>query len=274
MNLYPLRWVHSLLQWNSVLITEQEGDGGKLRRHRYRDSRDGDRPVIHNKLLILRLERKTARECLIMWTAATREDLGAATRRLSEVDGAGREAARPFPLFFLFNGINPRSLLLSPRRPGLTPEAPTSILQEPYPSSSIQTFIRALLQHFDLPTRIYQPLKALWFTLIIYWPDKSSAGSRRRSWRWHKSVKKKTTSLDFSFFLVVTGDGRWSSSSRIKQRFNLITSFDTVECFCLSLLFFYEACYREVFNYSVTDTRRYFKLRLETVSWGNKDVWR
>lgn len=26
MNLYPLRWVHSLLQWNSVLITEQEGD--------------------------------------------------------------------------------------------------------------------------------------------------------------------------------------------------------------------------------------------------------
>lgn len=28
MNLYPLRWVHSLLQWNSVLITEQEGDGG------------------------------------------------------------------------------------------------------------------------------------------------------------------------------------------------------------------------------------------------------
>lgn len=66
MNLYPLRWVHSLLQWNSVLITEQEGDGGKLRRHRYRDSRDGDRPVIHNKLLILRLERKTASECLIM----------------------------------------------------------------------------------------------------------------------------------------------------------------------------------------------------------------
>ena len=27
MNLYPLRWVLSLLQWNSVLITEQEGDG-------------------------------------------------------------------------------------------------------------------------------------------------------------------------------------------------------------------------------------------------------
>lgn len=66
MNLYPLRWVHSLLQWNSVLITEQEGDGGRLRAHRYRDSRDGDRPVIHNKLLILRLERKTARDCLIM----------------------------------------------------------------------------------------------------------------------------------------------------------------------------------------------------------------
>lgn len=107
MNLYPLRWVHSLLQWNSVLITEQEGDGGKLRRHRYRDSRDGDRPVIHNKLLILRLERKTARECLIMWTAATREDLGAATRRLSEVDGAGREAARPFPLFFYLTASTP-----------------------------------------------------------------------------------------------------------------------------------------------------------------------